>query len=283
MKAVNPKMKEKIKEFKKIQEKKTIRYGIIVATYQRKDGTTPVRLKEALDSIQAQTYRNFRVYLMGDSYDNVEEIKNVYESVTDSDIVFENLEIPGERFRFTGKDLWHSGSNFAANIAIEKAINDGMTHIARLDHDDVWMPNHLSYLTKGYTMFPKAKFVSTTAIIRRFVRGEEFGSNYLRPMPEKIKYLGYNNLKHLTESWHSTISWDLERFTDLRYRNVREQKLTIPVRSECRGGDRDLIDRIKMQCKESGDKWVSLPLVTLLYRNKMGDLPQIDEEVEIML
>jgi hypothetical protein len=220
---------------------------------------------------------------MGDSYDDDFEIKGLFESYDPNTFVFENLDIPGERFRFNGKDLWHSGSNYAANIAIEKAMKDGMTHMARLDHDDVWLPEHLSYLAKAYTMYPKAKFVSTTAIIRRFVRGEEFGSNYLRPMPEKIKYLGYNNLKHLTESWHSTISWNLETFKDLRYRNVREQKLSEPVRAECRGGDRDLIDRIKIRCKDTNEKWISLPLVTLLYRNKMGEIPIIEENTEIML
>lgn len=270
-------LKEKIEKFKSIEESNSFRFGIIVATYKRKDGTTPQRLAEAIDSIKAQTYGNYKIYLMGDYYEEPDEIKNIYESVESNKLLFENVDIPGERFRFQGKDLWHSGSNYVANIAINKAIRDGMTHMARLDHDDVWLPNHLSYVAKALTKYPRVKFVSTTAMIKRFIRGEEKGMHYTRPEPGKVKHIGYNNLRHMTESWHSTIAWNLKTFKDLRYRNVREQKMSEPVRVECRGGDRDLIDRIKIYCKENNEKWINIPIVTMLYRNKMGELPEHSE------
>lgn len=270
---------EKIEKFKAIEEKNSFRFGIIVATYKRKDGTTPQRLTEAIESIKNQKYQNFKIYLMGDYYEDPSEIKHIQESFDPNKFLFENVSVPGERFRFYGKDLWHSGSNFVANIAINKAIRDGMTHMSRLDHDDVWLPNHLSNVAKALTKYPKAKFVSTTAMIKRFIRGEERGIHYTRPEMGKVKHIGYNNLRHLTESWHSTIVWDLKTYKDLRYRNVREQKLSEPVRVECRGGDRDLIDRIKSQSKEFGNKWINLPIITMLYRNKMGELPEHNEYI----
>ncbi len=267
-------LSDKIDKFKKIEHRTNIRFGIIVATYKRSDGTTPMRLQEALQSIKNQSYQNYKIYLMGDDYESDNEIKPLVESFEYSKIVYENLELPGERIRFRGADLWHSGSDVAANIAIDKAVRDGVNFICRLDHDDIWLPNHLEYMAKAITRYPKAKFFSSTAIIKRYKTGTD---TYCRPERGVVKHIGGNNISHITESWHSTFCWDLKEFKDLRYRNVREQFLTSPVRSEPRGSDRDILERIKNQLVEKDLRWVNLPMITLLYRNKMGELPEIQE------
>ena len=261
-----------VDEFLDIPERQNIQFGIIVATYRRKDGTTPDRLRDALESISNQTSKNYKIYLMGDDYENDHEIRNILEDFDQTRIEYENMDIPGERYRFSGHDLWHSGSNFVANIAIEKAIKEGMTHMARLDHDDMWLPGHLHCHAKAITAYPEAKFFSTTALIKRFRTGED---NYTRPDRSSVRKIDYNNLKTVTDAWHSTISWDLSEFKDLRYRNVREQMLTEPVRAQPRGGDRDIMERMKMQLKEKNGKWINIPIITMLYRNKMGELPTL--------
>jgi len=263
---------EKIEKFKKIKERSNIRFGVIVATYQREDKTTLEKLTEAIESIRAQTYGNYKIYLMGDDYENEEELKPLIESFDSSKLLFENLGLPGERLRFQGHDRWHSGSNTVANMAINKAIRDGLTHMVRLDHDDVWTENHLKYLAKAITRYPKAKMFSTTSLIKRYKTGSD---NYARPQFRSVPHIGYNNLKHVTEIWHSALCWDLKEFKDLRYRNVREQKLTEPVRPDLRGGDRDMIQRLTLHMVKKNVKWVHVPLITLLYRNKKGELPTL--------
>lgn len=270
-------LKKGIDRFMSIKENSTFRFGVIVSTYRRKDGTTPDRLMEAIESISNQRYKNFKIYLMGDDYENESEIKGIVESVDHDKISYENLELPGERLMLEGHDLWHSGSNFAANIAIDKANRDGITHMVRLDHDDVWTPDHLQIIAKALTKWKDAKFISTTALIKRF---KQDTTSYTRPAEGSIKSIRYNNLKHLTDVWHSALCWDIKEFKELRYRNVREQKLTEPVRAECRGGDRDLIERIKYYCESNEKKWISLPMVTMLYRNKRGELPDLNEYLE---
>ena len=44
--------------------------GIVISTYQRPDGKTPELLTRTLNAINNQTYTNWKVYLIGDNYNN---------------------------------------------------------------------------------------------------------------------------------------------------------------------------------------------------------------------
>ena len=59
-----------------------MKLGIVIATYQRKDGTTPFFLQKALDSIFSQTYQNFKIFLIGDKYEDNEEFVNIISKTT---------------------------------------------------------------------------------------------------------------------------------------------------------------------------------------------------------
>jgi glycosyltransferase involved in cell wall biosynthesis len=60
--------------------------GIVIATYRKLDGSTYDHLKKALESIKNQTYKNYKVFLIGDDYtDNNEllELSNfLYVAIT---------------------------------------------------------------------------------------------------------------------------------------------------------------------------------------------------------
>jgi hypothetical protein len=81
----------------------------------------------------------------------------------------------------------------------------------------------------------------------------------------------------MKDCWHSAICWNLKEMNH-RYRNVREQMLTEPVRDEPCGGDRDMIERLMMQCWDKDHKWMLIPEVTVLYRNKKGQLPRTSKK-----
>ena len=123
-------------------------FGIVMPTYRRPDGKTPMLLARALDSVFAQTYQNFKVYLIGDKYENDQEVLNILARYPAGRIHYENLPraIEREKYPERSRELWCSGGVNASNYAIAKANADRLQYVCFLDHDDKWLPNHLQVL-----------------------------------------------------------------------------------------------------------------------------------------
>lgn len=123
-----------------------MKLGIVIPTYQRGDGTTPSLLTRALNSIKNQTHSDYKVFLIGDKYDDDDEFTQLATGIIDIDkIYYENLSVAVEREKYPigSSQLWCSGGVNATNYGIEKCLSDGIEYIFRLDHDDWWEPNHL--------------------------------------------------------------------------------------------------------------------------------------------
>jgi glycosyltransferase involved in cell wall biosynthesis len=70
-----------------------MKLGIVIATYQRLDGSTPSMLKRAIDSVKNQTHQDYTLIIIGDKYED----NNEFESIcNDSDlkdkIVYKNKQ-----------------------------------------------------------------------------------------------------------------------------------------------------------------------------------------------
>lgn len=121
------------------------KFAIIIPTYQRPDGRTPELLNRALQSILQQSYQNFKVYLIGDKYENNKEFQKFGKDFTKENFYSINLPEPGERNRYENNKrlLWFYGGIAASNYGINLALEEGLTYVCRLDHDDYWKPSHL--------------------------------------------------------------------------------------------------------------------------------------------
>ena len=60
-------------KFDKMSGDPDTKFGIIMVTYQRGDGKTPEYIKEAIDSVKSQKHKNWKIYLIGDDYDDNDE------------------------------------------------------------------------------------------------------------------------------------------------------------------------------------------------------------------
>jgi glycosyltransferase involved in cell wall biosynthesis len=128
-----------------------MKIGIVIPTYQKIDGTTPSLLTRALKSIKNQTHTDYKVFLIGDKYENDNEFVELATSIIDTDkIYYENLPIAVEREKYPigSHQLWCAGGVNATNWGIEKSISEGINYICHLDHDDYWEPNHLEVINK---------------------------------------------------------------------------------------------------------------------------------------
>lgn len=122
----------------------TIKFGIVISTYRRKDGKTPFYLNRTLKSILNQTYKNYKVFLIGDRYDNEHEFKSFGTEFEKEKIYKENLPFAAERDVYSDKMiLWKYGGCTSFNYGIDCALRNGIDYIIKLDHDDWFEELHL--------------------------------------------------------------------------------------------------------------------------------------------
>jgi hypothetical protein len=83
--------------------------------------------------------------LIGDKYENEEELRSVASFIPSEKLYLENLSYAAERERYPegGSALWASGGLNAMNRAVEVGLGMGISHFCHLDHDDFWSPDHL--------------------------------------------------------------------------------------------------------------------------------------------
>ena len=131
-----------------------MKLGIIIPTYQAKK--TPQYLKRAFDSIKAQTHQDWKVFLVGDRYDDNEEFKGLAKMIPPDKITAYNRMGITERDIYKGPigrsnyKLWCAGAVRARNEGIEIAIAEGYDRLCNLDHDDHWYPDHLQLISDAF-------------------------------------------------------------------------------------------------------------------------------------
>lgn len=125
-----------------------MKIAVTIPTYRRLDNKTPFYLNRCLDSIFKQTYSDFKVFLVGDYYDNQAEWEGIVAGRQTKKMWSINLSTPGERDKYKDDKvaLWCSGGTKACNYAIDKAIEEGYDYICHMDHDDWWADNHLQLI-----------------------------------------------------------------------------------------------------------------------------------------
>ena len=132
-----------------------MKIGIIISTYQRKDGKTPFYLNRALESILSQTYKNFKIFLIGDRYENSKEFELYSEKIKSVDHVLINLPVAYERdFYGDNKNaLWSYAGTYSTNFALDLCQKEEINFVTTLNHDDWWYENHLQEFFKCYEKF----------------------------------------------------------------------------------------------------------------------------------
>ncbi len=197
--------------------------GITMATYRRADGSTPKFLKRALESIVNQTFQNYKLFLIGDRYDDPEELIEISKIIPADKLVLVNLNFALERDVYTAPDekiiLWNTGGTNAVNYAINKAVAEGIYDLCHLDHDDYWMPNHLEEINKAIHAFAKKPAFLFT--LSRFINNPVFPQ---LPPDGTIE----SRMPAYAQLIHSSVYIDYKQL-DLRYRNVwAEQRMLFP-------------------------------------------------------
>jgi glycosyltransferase involved in cell wall biosynthesis len=121
--------------------------SVVIPTYNRAKFVT-----EAIDSVCAQTYRNFEVIVVDDgSTDDTHDVLRRY----------------GDRIRYVYQR--NAGCSSARNTGVREARGQW---VAFLDSDDTWLPDKLAVQMSEITAFAKANAHVTNAYIYRDLIGE---------------------------------------------------------------------------------------------------------------
>lgn len=262
---------------------KDIRFGIVLATFKLKeDGNVHTArakyansidfLKDSIGSIKDQSFKNWKLYIVGDAYEGDQEVKDLLSSLLKPEqYSYHNLSKPGERDddSLTSEEKWMTGGITAMNKGLSMADKDGIKYIARLDHDDKWKPNHLELIAKAYSQFPDVGFVYTQA--RKKIDAPSSNKKYMF-MPEEKETLDVNNKAYVAgQTAHASVSWRPDVIGKFRYRGAKDQKNTEPKNSKTLGGDVDMFRRVMDKIKQSDDiKYMYIPTLTTYIRNRKG-------------
>ena len=144
--------------------------AIVIPTYRRSDGKTYDYLTRCLTSIKNQTYQNFKVFLIGDKYEDQLEFDYFTKSFLDPEhIAAVNLQYAFEREKYpiNSIELWCSGGVNATNVGIDIVIGYGLEYICHMDHDDYWEPDHLEQINLAIEQKQKPAFIHTCSTYGR--------------------------------------------------------------------------------------------------------------------
>ena len=227
--------------------------GVTIHTYQRADGKTPIFLTKAIQSVINQSYQNYKIFIVGDKYEDDSEFKDIIEGFVEiaDKIVYENLDFAHERDKYLGVNntaLWNCGGANALNHANNLAKSNGITKVCHLDHDDVWLPNHLEVIAKAIAEKNNPAFIHTLS---------QYLDNAVFPQmiwDGKIieHYPSYCNLIH------SSVYYDLEQ-VHLSYRDMYEEMgIIFP-------SDGDMWEMIKEKCQKENLKSYVIREVTCVH------------------
>ena len=221
--------------------------SIVIATYQRPDNTTPMYLARALNAIKNQTYQEYKVFLIGDKYnDSYEFCKLATEILPADKIYYENLPVAIERDRYPtgGMPLWRCGGANARNHGIDIAISNGYDYVCHLDHDDYWDTNHLELISNVINHDPTFAFIHTQSTYM----------NSILPNTEQSNIV-VNRLPIPGQLIHSSVCIN-HKLLPLRYRDTFHET-GIPNAS-----DADLWERLSAVIIDNNYKSYYIPLLT---------------------
>lgn len=226
-----------------------MKLSIVIPTYMRKDGNTPFVLRRALKSVFEQTHKDFKVFLIGDKYENKDEINQIVSEFPSDKLFFENLPYAAERDTYTDKwVLWSYGGVNATNYGVDMSLKDDYEFICHLDHDDYWDKTHLEEISNCIDL-NESYWICTRSL---YISGLIY--------PRVICQNTYCDFKPISEGLiHSSVCMNFKKIP-LKYRDLFKEtgKRGLP-------SDADLWHRVKVYTTTNNLKTTLINKVTCFH------------------
>jgi glycosyltransferase involved in cell wall biosynthesis len=231
-----------------------MKFAIAISTYRRGDGSTPEYITKALESVKAQTHQDFKVFLIGDDYDNHDEFDEFGSMFSSDQIYKRNLPVAVERSKYTmgTRELWCSGGVNAHNILIDEILSQGYEYICHLDHDDYWAEDHLEQINK---VVCSQKDVACVYTCSTYPNG-----SYLPRIPT-LDGTVYHSYPTPVNVVHSSTCINYKKVS-LRYRDVYAET------GQVLEGDIDMWNRLRDFCEKNALKSFVVSKITCFHEEE---------------
>lgn len=134
--------------------------------------------------LENQTYKNFKVFIVGDNYTDHSEFETLCQSYK-GEIYYYNSPIHFRNGYFNIPiNKWSCGGMNSRFIGIKQAIKEGYDYYLHLDDDDFWSPEHIHNVYKYIISFPKVDFMISKSHYKNTILPREHN---------KIIHKKYNN------------------------------------------------------------------------------------------
>ena len=227
-----------------------IKFAIVMCTYYRQNGKSSQYIRRSLTSIAQQSYQNYKLFLMGDKYENKAEFESFSKLIPKDKLEAINLPTALERENCKmPANLWAIGGANSVNHGLDLARKQGFKYYVHLDDDDYWNTFHLRNVATGYKQFPESCFIVTYCI-----------NDHMNILP-RLGSLGYNNYHcQGTTAFHSSYGFRLD-VLPFKYIVLDLNAPETPHPP----ADANLLDRIGLHCIQNNLKTLGIPVVSAFY------------------
>lgn len=215
------------------------KFAVIIATYMRKDGSTFGNLKRVSNFLKNQTYQNFKIFLVGDDYDDKKEFDNIVSLFPKDKIFSYNNNISYRKNYFKIKmNKWTCGGLLARNIGINESIKQGFNYYLHLDDDDEWTNDHIEIINDTINKFPDVDFmINKSKYSNTFLPYEMTKKNY-----DNNYELKYNNfIPKKYNSVHSSWTVNLKTLGVMFKAEYENRKKFIDKIKNCEVVEKDIM------------------------------------------
>ena len=246
-------------------------FGVLISLFERQED--PHYVVPCLLSLRSLVQQTYPLWTLIVGFDGLQgsKIGEAWSSidragVDRSRIVAVAIDASArERNLYSRADLWNFAGVNAHNRELHIAYNlSAITHVTRLDDDDVWYPDHLQNLADVYSSEPDVMFAHTQAL------------GYLEgpfPANQSPEYL--NRAPSPCQLIHATASWSTR--LQVFYLQESEQRKRPRYLKSCCGlspcssvlpADADMWDRIREMVELRAMKAVFIPKVDVSYSTR---------------
>lgn len=199
------------------------KFGIVMATYNRKNGKTMDYLKKSIKSIMTQTYKNYLLIIVIDKEDDifiknvirfVNELKKMYKNNNHVEIILNDIT---ERDHIIDNNqlLWKCAGANSINSGLHYLRNNGYKYYAHLDDDDSWKEDHLYECYKIYKQYKTCIFTCS--------KTKYINDKFLPTMLEKYysNFISCNNYVQFAEDTsHSSLTFRIDILKEFYYNTI---------------------------------------------------------------
>lgn len=226
--------------------------GVYITSYEKPNKSSLPLLKRAINSILNQSDKNYKLYIVLDSYKDKTQIEDIKKMVPEETHIFNVPEsyglinYPNDKIK-----RWSTGGLNATTYAVNKILSDGYEWVCRLDHDDWWDKDHIRIMNETIrNISDDYVFISTRGKLNNWVLPDiNFKNDNYYPIANRI--------------FHSTTCINFKKIP-LRYEDPFKNGFNGP-------GDAWMWIRLNTYMRKQNLKGMYIPIITL-YREKEGDI-----------